>query len=884
MIMSRMEANKWKYILKLSIPILFFILICIFSYKYLFALDTNYILSWWLTLLCLGISFMPLSIIIFNKFHDNGWIFSKVLGIAFCGWLMWLTASLEIIKFNRANCILIVIFFSIMNCIIFIIHKKKTNISVIKYFNKDKILSIVNIELAFFALIVFWCYFKGLDPDAYGTERFMDYGFMLNMYKSDYIIEDIWLSGNRLNYYYVGQYIMTYLTKTAGVPVAYGYNITLSVLFAFGFTLSYSIGNELTRLFIKLKSFKKMTNEEISKFHELGVITLEKSTPKFRPWLCGLIAGLAVAVCSNGHYPIYKYIVPKLQQLNGIEDTYEYWQPDATRFIGWRLYDDITDENIHDFPSYSYAVGDVHAHVVNTIFVLLLLGLMLAWLIHKEKQFNIVRLYNKIPKTKSVWQEIFNPILVIVAFLTGLFHATNYWDFPIYFVVCGAIILFTNLIIYRYKLKALWLTALQGIMFLLVGNLIILPFTLTFNKISSEIKSVPVKSPLWQLAIIWGIPFTIVSSFIIYRIIRFIKNKNSNEIKIPKELLNDVIEKEDDNNKKSSNKLINFLDSMYISDLYIILLGLCAFGLILIPEFIYVKDIYPGSVRSNTMFKLTYQSFIMLGLCMAYIVTRYLIYPTSKFIKGLGIVTLCMVMSTTGYLNETWITFNWRIYNGIDATQFIKEVSTADADAINWINANLTEKHVISEMPGLSYTYFNRISSFTGMPTVMGWSTHEWLWSGANGEVKPPEQDRRQKDMIRLYKTDDIIKAAHIVEKYNIDYIYYGLCEKVDGYTQFNFDDEDVSEEELQDRANFNSIEIEGHYYYLLPDNHETLCSLGEVVCQPYDIQTNSYSYLIKINRDYTKQLDSQYVYEPDEYSPSDPMYMDIEAINTVSK
>ena len=46
-----------------------------------------------------------------------------------------------------------------------------------------------------------------------------------------------------------------------------------------------------------------------------------------------------------------------------------------------------------------------------------------------------------------------------------------------------------------------------------------------------------------------------------------------------------------------------------------ILFGLCALGLILIPELVYVKDIYEeGFSRSNTMFKLTYQAYVMFGL------------------------------------------------------------------------------------------------------------------------------------------------------------------------------------------------------------------------------------------------------------------------------
>ena len=49
-----------------------------------------------------------------------------------------------------------------------------------------------------------------------------------------------------------------------------------------------------------------------------------------------------------------------------------------------------------------------------------------------------------------------------------------------------------------------------------------------------------------------------------------------------------------------------------LPDLFAVIMGLCAMGLILIPELVYVRDIYEnGNARANTMFKLTYQAYIL---------------------------------------------------------------------------------------------------------------------------------------------------------------------------------------------------------------------------------------------------------------------------------
>ena len=42
----------------------------------------------------------------------------------------------------------------------------------------------------------------------------------------------------------------------------------------------------------------------------------------------------------------------------------------------YRLQPDTTDKTIHEFPYYSFLVADLHAHVINLAFVLLLIALL----------------------------------------------------------------------------------------------------------------------------------------------------------------------------------------------------------------------------------------------------------------------------------------------------------------------------------------------------------------------------------------------------------------------------------------------------------------------------------------------------------------------------
>ena len=62
-------------------------------------------LTWWEMLFLLGLVFMPVTSRIFRGFDDNGWMFSKVLAVAVCGYVQWLLACLKITPFTGMTCL-----------------------------------------------------------------------------------------------------------------------------------------------------------------------------------------------------------------------------------------------------------------------------------------------------------------------------------------------------------------------------------------------------------------------------------------------------------------------------------------------------------------------------------------------------------------------------------------------------------------------------------------------------------------------------------------------------------------------------------------------------------------------------------------------------------
>ena len=84
------------------------------------------------------------------------------------------------------------------------------------------------------------------------------------------------------------------------------------------------------------------------------------------------------------------------------------------------------------------------------------------------------------------------------------------------------------------------------------------------------------------------------------------------------------------------------------------------------------------------------------------------------------------------------------------------------------------------------------ISAYTGLPTVFGWQTHEWLWRfhGIVDEetdtlVSDPDKDvwklyisPRHQDVDIIYLSENTTEIQRIIDKYQIEYIIVGDMER----------------------------------------------------------------------------------------------------------
>ena len=616
--------------------------------------DYQPMMKWWRMYILLGLAFLPLAAWLFQKFSDRGYFFARVLGIAVGGWLVWALSSLHIFKFTDRLCLCTVIFCAVVNYGLLIFYSVRKKKNALEFLGMDLQNCVwakaVWYEVIFFTVFFILTFLKCYHPQAFGEEKFMDYGFMLSMYKSDYMPpEDFWYSGTNLNYYYLTQFFATFLTKLSGTTVNYAYNLAMMMTAGTCMVLVYSLVSRIFEFFMQEKC-------------EEAKLRNKKSFAGYYPAYClfpriaGFLSGIIVTFSSTCHYFVYAKLVPIFREILGLGEGDSYWFPNATRYIGYQN-EKTNDKTIHEFPSYSFIQGDLHAHVLNIVFVITILAILFAWLWgRKERMKNAAR--GELLKI-SFKEELLQPHIIMMSFFIGLFHMTNFWDFPIYFVVCGAVILVSNAVISGFSAKSIQLTALQAVEFLAISKVVSFLFSRKFKVMAAGIGICDKHSALYQLIIVWAMPVIAVFAFLCITVKEERKRKE-----------------ESTNAKKSKNAFFAWLENLRITDLYLLILGFCAAGLVLIPEVIYVVDIYGGDYkRANTMFKLTYQAYIMFGIVLGALTVRFLLLGKTKaqFIGGL--VLLFLTVENAGYFETACKSWYGDIkkdnYKTLDAAEFI---------------------------------------------------------------------------------------------------------------------------------------------------------------------------------------------------------------------
>ncbi|MEA1959013.1 MAG: DUF2298 domain-containing protein [Chloroflexota bacterium] len=712
-----------------------------------------YVILWWLALELIGLVSFPLVSRVCVRLKDKGYAISKIFGLLFLTFLTWLFSSIHLLQFGYAGIILSLAVLAALS-----LYFGRENLKIKNWPRKQMLTSELVFAVSFIAfLLVMWG-----EPDIFygGADYFMDFAFMNSILQGGYFPPvDPWFAGETLPYYYGGHLSVASLTMLTNVPPEIAFNIAVAMFFALTASASYGLGYNLTgrRLY--------------------GVLTL-------------------VFVCFTG------FLTGTYQLIGYVYHTSILGAPyiEAPNIAEWMMNFDfwsapwVLPGAMAQYPYYTFLAGTLHAFMMSIPFQLMFITLVYAL-------FKRSRGAGEISRADTAIE------IAVLGVCLGFFSIVNTWEYPVYaiFLVAAyillrmrrgwkstfgvpAAIIAVSLLLYLPYFLTRGMGGVGGIDFVVCeGMLVIEPtdFAGFFEAIGLFlflILSLLVVLPRWGMprikesiaaAMKGRLPAIIAAiAFLSAILVAVFTGLHVLIAAVPMILvpLYYIFRKK----TKSTRE-------------FVLLLVLIGGALALFCELFYIDDMYGQPwERFNTVFKIYVPLWIFLGISSAYAVFYFLRNTRIRWVKAGWIVVLaafiiaiCIhpIASTVSATGGRQV--GWGLTRGtLDGMAYLETIYEDDYAAIKWLNENIDGSHVILEAPGAVFQYTSRVSTFTGLPTVIGWTSWEVMWRGDFGAVED-----RERDVNAVYNASDNVEAIDLLQTYDVRYIYIGSVER-DRYTE----------------------------------------------------------------------------------------------------
>jgi len=423
---------------------------------------------------------------------------------------------------------------------------------------------------------------------------------------------------------------------------------------------------------------------------------------------------------------------------------YQIAQGTAMGSVLWDSTRTITN-TINEYPLFSFIWGDVHAHVIsifNQVFLIFLL-------LYAFKKWESLETRGKIL------------ISALAAISLGSMPLINTWDVLIYAPIT---LLFLALILWRNR-PSLFHNPSLGYLCAVppVAILCYLPFYLQLQTHTGMISIVRTPSVPAEFLLVNGLFIAIVIAFLYRDIIRR-----------PYLLL----------------VIVPFIATGYIAAgiaviplVYLIvrrpwelpeILSMLGLAILVFCELFYLKDNMGETYfRMNTVLKCYLPAWILLGMGAVTLAGRWVdesrkipdITSRTTAVVTITVVCLLFILPFAAQFNVDYGT------GTLDGLAYLEHSHPGDAGAVTYLRTLSGDERIV-EAEGGDYTYYSRVSSFTGIPAIIGMPFHEFMWrSDDTGWFS-----KRQADIRSIYEKPE--ETIPLMEKYNATLLYVGNAER----------------------------------------------------------------------------------------------------------
>jgi len=749
-------------------------------------------LYWWLAVEAVGVAAFPLAFAYFRFLPERGYGLSKVLGLLFVGYSLWIGGSVGLLINRQGSVVLLLLLLA--SASLWVAAGRRQELA---GFLRSHWQYLVVAETLFAAAFFVGAWLRAFVPEIAATEKPMEYMVLNAVLRADtFPAHDPWLSGHSLSYYYFGYLVVATVAKLTATSASVAFNLGIVLCAALMITAGFSL---IYNLLVGTAS-----RTRVIAFALLGGLL---------PLIIGNVEGVFELAAAHGVGTDGFYRLLDISGLDGVRHT-DKWFP--TEWLWWYRASRIaTPAEYTPFPFFSVLDGALHSEVLSLPFVVLAMGVALQFLRSSERLAG--RFWLAHP-----W------MLVVTALVLGALAFLQVWDALTFgFLLMLAVLLANILREKRLSLEALRDTATFAVPLVAVAIVAYAPFyaestggisgigpqeaAVNFNLFPPEaVAARPSAFLLFWMPLVW-LPASLVVAGLG---LRQAKSKGlvgaSRWLLLPLALFvvwaimiaqRHGLDGLPDELQARGWGWVTFVGLATLlaaatfvlvrhlradasseghrSTVFALAMVFTALLLIFGTELFYVQE--PIGTRHNTTFKFYYQAWLLFGLVSSFALCHLTRkapgggrLPSAGRWSWLGLSAVILLAGLVYPVSGTFYrTGDLGNHQTLDGMAWLREANPSEYEAIGWLNENVKGSPVILEAVGDIYTSFGRISSGTGLPTVLEWPRHEEQWRGS---TKPFEG--RWDDIERAYNTTSVTEAQTILDKYDVEYVYVGWLER----------------------------------------------------------------------------------------------------------
>ena len=780
------------------------------------------VLAWLLVVELIYLAALPLAMLVFRPLPDRGIILARVLGLLLVSYVAWLLVSLGWIDFSRNAMFLGFLVVGSLSCLVMATHWREIKGFLVRHWRL-----LVMGEVLFLVAFLGFVALRAANPDLWhpwrGGEKPMELAYFNAVIRSTTLPPlDPWFAGGYLNYYYWGYFPLAGLVRVTGIVPTTAFNLAIPLFFALTVTAAYSLVYNMAE---GVRRSREATESHPGSLMRSEGVERRWQRSLWGPVTGGLLAGLFTAVASNldGIVQIVQGTWYKLVDGRSFPP-FDFWRSsrmlpfqenfDPSPLTFWvpdRL-PNVPDMSSHitEFPFFTFLFADLHAHMMVIPFTLLVVGLGFSLVVGLRSGDRMW------PATGAV-----------LGLALGSLWVINSWDYPSYLILTLVLLGLAVLLRPGRPSVRLALLAVLGLGVVGLSFLAFLPYHQSYDTFGAGLDVSKWRTSIDRYLAIHGLFLFIIVTFLAYRS-RYVLGVLARSM-IP----GSVAARGGDLGSSVRGLRLSWLKAILgfgllvavllaiagywtaaVLMLLILLTGTAAWDTLaagnadqpftVVPlvllgmalalsigvEFVRLED---DIGRMNTLFKYYLEVWVLLSLVGAYMLWRLgdIWLSRRRWNWPAGIWAAVLVVLIGSSLIYTALGSRARVADRfnpgsltLDGTAFMEQAIHFeeeqalelkwDLEAIQWLQDNVDGSPVVLEAHNAQYHWSGRISSYTGLPTVLGWPWHQI-------QQRMPYRHAVESRAIQIgeiYNTNDLGRAESLLRQYEVEYIVLGELER----------------------------------------------------------------------------------------------------------